>query len=333
MDISLKDINGYTFATVTNSSGLSLEVCEQGASIYEIRYLGKPMNIVEASREGFLKSTNYYGRSVGRMAGRLDEGNLPFKNEILHIDTNEGKNTLHGGKNNLSFQKWRLEVTDRDDITSLNFSILSPKGENGFPGNLFIGVTYTLDKKEPIFRMEMTYVVDEDCPINLTNHTFFNLGGEETVEKQTLQIPAVGVEKYRKDLIPLGFEPLYEAVDFRNSKAIGKDINDPLLYTTRTKGYDHAFNIGPHHIEVPLVRMESDKFGMILKSTCPALQFYSENYPDEKLMLNTLYRDALHAGAALEPVEAPLDFGSMLKEKGKRYSLQNVYEFYQLEEK
>jgi aldose 1-epimerase len=325
MEIEKFVLDGETLIKATSKAGLSLTLTPFGAGIYEIRYLGEPMSVASKDIHKYLNSQAYYGKTVGRIAGRIPNGQLTFEGKTYQLDRNEGKNTLHGGSKGLSFQPFKFEINDVDGTTAFDFFHDSTPLESGLPGNVHFQVRYLLPDDEPFFRIEYRYMSDEDCPINLTTHLYFNLNGGETIENQTLYLKADECEHYDATLVPLGMIKCPPCLDFSTPKPIGQDINDPLLYEVRTKGYDHAYKFMKHPECEATVRLESSKTRMDIITSSPAIQVYSGNYPGENNLLNNNHMDVPHSAVALEPVFIPGDFTSM---KAKAHELVKTFSEY-----
>ncbi len=300
-------VSGIAFHTIDNGNGFSVTLSELGASIFSIEYKGLPMAVAEAQESDFLKSRQYYGRTVGRFAGRIRRGDVHYENVHFRAEANEGKTTLHGGPRNFSFRLFQSELISEEGRRGVLFRIGSPDGDNGFPGYLELAVKYLVHNKEPRLDIVYLYKSDKDTVVNITNHTFFNLGGEEDILAHRLMIPAKQVMDYNEILIPMGYRPLTKALDFTRPKTVGEDIDDPSLYTTNTKGYDHSYFIGEHDYETPIAVLGSSKATLAVHSDYPSLQVYSDNHLDPNLELN-IGKGRLHGGLAIEPSHPPLAY-------------------------
>jgi len=331
MEIERHEVEGESLITLKSHSGLTLTLSPFGAGIYSITYLDKPMTSEPLSPKDYVSSTGYYGKTAGRIAGRISNSILDFDGKKYKVSSNEGPNCLHGGNRGLAFQEWSFSLNDEGEQISADFILDSKDQDNGFPGDVRFLVRYILSDKEPVFRIVYQYMADKDTPINLTSHTYFNLGGEITIEGHLLTLPALGVESYTPDLIPLGMGKVAPALDFSSPKAIGKDINDPLLHLTRTNGYDHAFLFDKKEGRADLT-LESEHFKMSIVTSLPAVQVYSANYPSSVIM-NTGKKDLPHSGVAIEPVFVPGDYESMRAKANEKKEEFIEYAFSSKEEK
>jgi aldose 1-epimerase len=328
MTIESVDKDGVTFLTISNSAGLALTLSDFGAAIYEIRYKGAPMNIAEQDKKAWLTSSAYFGKSVGRIAGRIAGGVLHYEGKDYPLDVNEGANTLHGGKAGFSFLPFKMDVVRLGEEVAVDFYLTSKAGDMGFPGEVSLRVRYLIKDEEASFKILYEAKASEKTPLNFTSHTYFNLGGEDTVEKQTLWIDADKTETYSPALIPLGFVHSPKCLDFTEAKAVGQDILDPYLQTSRALGYDHCFAFRKNGGTKPLLRLESADYGLEISTSLPGVQVYSDNYPRLGTLLNNGHSEKQHSGLAIEPVYLPDDFASMSAMPGKSKRNWIAYHFY-----
>jgi aldose 1-epimerase len=311
MKMESHEKDGSSFITITNDVGLSLTLCDFGAGLYEVRYDDKPMTLAELDKDSWLHSDAYFGKTVGRIAGRLSGGKLPYLGNVYSLDTNEGRNTLHGGKGGFSYRPFKMDVLHLEEGLAVDFYYVSKAGEEGFPGEVNLRVRYFLSSDEPTYKIIYESKVSEQTPLNFTSHTYFNLGGEPTVEKQKLTLLSKENETYDPELIPLGFEASPSYLDFSLGKAIGEDINAPALQESRTKGYDHCFKFLPHGKKEPVIRLESEEYALEISTSLPCVQVYSYNYPHLGEAMSNGQKAQLHGALAIEPVYAPGDFHTM----------------------
>lgn len=299
---------------VLEEEGLKATLCAQGASICHLEYGGKTLVKAEKNLEDYLKSGSYYGRTVGRFAGRIENGLLDYEGIHLEVPPNEGQNALHGGPHNFAFREFAVKLLE-DGVL---FHLDSKDGDNGFPGNLGLDVIYKIEKGK--LHIVYEYESDKKTLVNLTNHAFYNAGGDLDVLDQRLEIKASRVMSYRKDLIPLGFVALDEATDFNTAKPIGQNILAPELYETNTQGYDHCYYRGDHDYDEPLATLKGERLTIKLYSDAPAIQIYTDNFLLNSPIETTVWPEKLHGSVALEPVYPPLDYATMVVEPNRRYS-------------
>lgn len=184
--------------SIKNSNNAQLCILNYGAAVFSLKLYNKNKeltNITVAPKtpEDFLK-TSYkqhnkcFGASVGRYAGRISEGKFTYNGENHQLFEKDGVH-LHGGKEGFQYKIWQLEKIKEDENPSISLSYLSKDGEEGYPGNLKIKVTYTLTENNELI-IEYLAKTDKDTIINLTNHTYFNLNGGGDIAGHLLQINA-----------------------------------------------------------------------------------------------------------------------------------------------
>lgn len=228
-----------------------------------------------------LRQTSYLGATIGRFANRISEGKFTIAGEHYQVDTNQGNNTLHGGA--IGFDKCRWHAQQIND-NALTFTLLSKNGDQGFPGNLQVKVTYQLSEDNKL-TIDYWAVTDKACPVNLTNHAYFNLMGDsgQTCLQHQLSIAADQYAPVDEMGIPLGHikKVAGSSFDFRELKEVGQ----AFLNCQEQKivaGYDHPFLINTTHQDGKKVAAKcvspDKKVTLEIATTHPTLQLYTGNY-------------------------------------------------------
>lgn len=238
--------------------------------------------------EGYVKQEKYIGALIGRHANRIARGVFPLDGETYHLARNDGRNHLHGGLRGFDKRVWRIEdVTTREAVLALD----SPAGEEGYPGDLRVRVTYTLG--EAGLKLHYEARSDADTLCNLTNHTYFNLGGHKsgTILNQTIQLFADSYTPADRESLPVGVvaEVAGSPMDLRRPTPIGERIDAAFDQLQWAGGYDHNWVVrGTPGFLRPAARACCEKTGVVLEvdTTLPGIQFYTGNYlsgvPDGK---------------------------------------------------
>lgn len=300
---------------------------------------GKQTDVVVGmnSASGFKNSTEpYFGATIGRVGNRIAKGQFTLEGKQYQIPINNGKNALHGGVKGFQDVVWDAVKTDEKTLV---FTYVSPDGEQGFPGNLTVKVTYTIADDNSV-KMEYEATTDKTTVVNLTNHAFFNLNGEGsgTILGHELQIYANEFTPVDEGLIPSGeLKPVKGTpFDFNAKHTIGERIETKDEQLTFGKGYDHNYVLngtkkdGLNHAAT----ISGDKFGitMDIYTEEPGIQFYSGNFMQSKNTLKSGAKDDFRTAFALETQHFPdapnqPKFAPIVLKPGQKYHTVSYYQF------
>ena len=284
----------------------------------------------------YVESPTYFGATVGRYANRIANARFVVDDRAYDLSRNNGPHHLHGGQCGFDKSIWRTETADN---TSVTFALMSPDGDQGYPGRLDVRVTYTLTDADQV-GIGYEAVTDKSTPVNLTHHSYFNLRGEGMgdVLDHDLTIHARSYTPVREGLVPTGeISPVDGTpLDFQRQARIGLRIGDADLQRY-ARGYDHNYVLDGVAGELRVVAQlsESDS-GRTLEvaTTEPGLQLYTGNFLDGTLVAksDTGRRYVRHGGVCLEPQHFPDSpnqphFPSTLLRAGERFSSQTVLTF------
>lgn len=271
--------------TLTSKSGVTAKVMALGATLIELQAPdknGKAVNVVFGFDDvaGYQSDRNgFFGCTTGRVANRIAKGKFTLDGKEYRLAVNNGVNHLHGGvKRSLDKVHWKGESIPR----GVRFIYSSPDGEEGFPGKLDIAVTFTLSDKGEL-RIDYEAKTDKATPVNLTNHSYFNLAGAgaDTVLDHELTVDAKEYTPVDEGLIPTGkIAPVAGTpLDFTKPHKIGERIG--ALVKTPTIGYDHNFVLSKRGAEPTFAaRLRDPASGRIMtvSTTEPGVQIYSGNF-------------------------------------------------------
>lgn len=285
------EIRSYT---LKNEAGASLTVLSFGARIQSILMPDRAGNLGEmvlghSTLEEYAQVGDYQGTVVGRYANRIAGGQFELNGQTCILTKNEGENTLHGGPTGFSARPWRCKCRDNDDdAPSITFEYKSADGEEGFPGNCTVTVTYCLSTDNAVL-IDYTAVSDKPTHVNLTNHSFFNLTGDcrRDVLSTELKINADTITEVDKALLPTGKLLPVEgtAEDFRAGKTIGQDIYRLETTLHDCGGYDHNFVLdGTGRRKAAEAYDASTGRRLLVFTDQPGMQLYTANSfgPDAK---------------------------------------------------
>lgn len=269
------------------------------------------------------------GATVGRNANRLKGGRFQLNGREYQIPTNEGANNLHSGPDFYFQRMWRL-VSHTDSAVTL--ALTSPHGDQGFPGNATIQVTYSLEPDQGL-HIRYQAVCDRDTVFNLTNHAYFNLAGQHRTDRamdQVLTIPGRFFNPDDAESIPTGELRSVEGtpMDFRTPKAIGRDIDADYEPLRLQGGYDHNWEVFCN----PCAYLSDPVSGRVIavSTDCPGIQFYAGNFLDETGKGGIHY--GKRSGVALETQFYPdalhhEDWPQPITRAGEVYKSETVYRF------
>jgi aldose 1-epimerase len=300
---------------------------------------GKPTDVVVGmnSVAGFKNATEpYFGATIGRVGNRIAKGKFTLEGKQYQVPLNNGKNALHGGVKGFQDVVWDAVKTNENTLV---FSYVSPDGEQGFPGNLKVKVTYTIADDNSV-KMEYEATTDKTTVVNLTNHAFFNLNGEGsgTILNHELQIYANEFTPVDEGLIPNGELKAVKNTpfDFTSKHTIGERIETKDEQLKFGKGYDHNYVLngtkknGLNHAAT----ISGDKSGIVMDifTQEPGLQFYSGNFMKSKNTFKSGSKDDFRTAFALETQHFPdapnqPKFATIVLKPGQKYHTVSYYQF------
>lgn len=272
----------------------------------------------------------YFGTLIGRYANRIAQGRFTLKGKKYQLAVNNGLNHLHGGKK--GFDKVFWETRQEGNRIILNY--LSPDGEEGYPGNLKVEVSYELSDDDEL-KINYFAETDQATPLNLTQHSYFNLSDEtpSTILDHEMMINADQITEVNSELIPTGkkIKIMGTEMDFTKSKRIGSEISK-VKYGG---GYDHNWvlrgKLGELKLAATLYHSSSGRF-MEVWTTEPGLQFYSGNFLNGELKGKDGNFYSKNAGLCLETQHFPdspnhPNFPAAILRPGNKYTSTTIYKF------
>lgn len=333
-----------TLYTLTNSHGLEVHAMNYGGIILAIRVPDRKGEFADVvlghdSLEGYTPNPPYFGAIVGRYANRIANGTFTLDGKTYNLPKNDGPNTLHGGTTR-TFDRVVWDAEPLKGKTGVAFTFLSKDGEEGFPGNLKMKVTYTLtDGNALIIDYEAT--TDKATPINVSQHSYFNLKGEGNgdILDHEVMINADKFTPVDKTLIPTGeLRPVKGTpFDFTKPTKIGARIDDNYEQLVLGHGYDHNFVINSHPEQNGLklaARVHEPTSGRTLEvwTTQPGVQFYTGNFLDGKVIGKNSHAYQRRNGFCLETQHFPdspnhPDFPSTILKPGETFHQTAVFKF------
>lgn len=331
--------------TLKNTNGLTAQFTNYGARLVDLWVPDKDGNFQDVvwgyqSIKDYLNATDFFaGPIVGRYGNRIGKGHFSLDGKSYQLTLNNNGNQLHGGAKGFFTKVWNANQFKNDKgEDALEMTYLSPDGEEGYPGNLSIKVTYTLTNDNKL-AINYEATCDSATIINPTSHVYFNLHGttEQSTNSHILTIYADRYSPTDSLLIPTGELVFLDntPLDFRKPTAIGKRINDDFQALKFGQGYDHNFVLNKQFGEMKLaaeVYEPATGIDMKVITDQPGLQFYSGNFMDGIDVGKRGERHYYRSGIALEAQNFPdapnhPNFPSSVLKPGEKYLQTTVYEF------
>jgi aldose 1-epimerase len=328
--------------TMRNRNHVAVQVITWGATLTNFGSpdrTGKSADIVLGydSLPGYLNNTPYFGVIVGRYGNRIARGKFTLNGKTYTLAINNPPNHLHGGLKGFDKVLWTAEPVQSDSAVGVTLTHVSPDGEEGYPGTLTAKVTYTLNDRNEL-AIDYSATTDKATPVNLTNHTYWNLRGEGSgdILAHTLMINADSMTPVDSTLIPTGqITPVSGTpFDFTTPTAIGARVDAADQQIKNGRGYDHnlVLNRGAPGAMIHAARLADPASGRTLDiyTTEPGVQYYSGNFLDGTTVGKNGHKYAYRSGVALETQHYPdspnkPQFPSTILEPGKTYHSRTVF--------
>jgi len=343
-----RDVDLYV---LSGPGGVVAKVATYGATLTELDVSdrsGTPANVVLGfdSLAGYLGKEPYFGATVGRVGNRIANARFTLDGRTYRLAANDGPNHLHGGLRGFDKVVWDARVVGNGGAPAVEFTYLSRDGEEGYPGNCRVSVTYELRGSALCLRYAVT--TDRDTPVNVTNHSYFNLAGPEngSILAHELTLYADRYTPVGPGLIPTGeIRPVAGTpMDFRRPTAIGDRIAE---VGASPRGYDHNYVVNSPSASLPppmdtggagpllhVATVREPSFGRVMDvwSTEPGVQFYSGNFLDGSIKGRGGVAYRQYAALALETQHFPdsvnhPNFPSCVLRAGDTYRSVTLYAF------
>lgn len=319
---------------IENNNGTRAVLTDFGVTLLSLCYGGKDVILGYDTLSDYETQTEYLGATVGRFAGPLEGGKLQVGDQIFPVTLNNGDDHIHGGTVGFSFRVWDSEILS----DGIRFSLFSPDGEEGFPGNLKVSVTCHLTEEDGL-HLIYDAVSDRDTVLNMTCHAYFNLEGHNggPVLNHTLQSPVswyreeepVGIPQIK--VFPVGGTPF----DFRNPNTFGENMQIPHPQLDAVFGFDRNGYLGESGVWKQAAKIQAPVSGitMEVQTTQTGMQLYCPgtllvNHPGKQ---GTTYQ-AFHAFCietqhCLSPEDAKQGLPYPVLPAGTFYHQETIYQF------
>lgn len=331
-ELNGNDIYSYK---LNNCRGLSAEIINYGAILTRLVYNGTDVILGYDKFGEYIDNADYMGAIIGRNSNIIESSEFTLNGKTYKLFPNDKKNNLHGGKEGFNKKIWNAECVDGDE-PALVLTYLSPDGEEGFPGNAHVKVTYTLTTDNSL-KIHYEVESDQDTVVNMTNHSYFNINGHDSgsIEGQSLWLASHFYTPNTQEIIPCGEIRSVEGTpfDFTKESKIGERLAIRHKQIDMFGGYDHNFVIDGRGYRLAAI-LKGDKSGITMEmyTDQPAFQFYLpvDFNPDREYKDGAKY---VHYGAlCLETQAFPnglkySHFPDVVLKKGDKYDRITAYKF------
>ena len=338
----LPDSSKVSLFTLKNKAGMEVAITNYGGKIITWTAPDREgkfenVNLGMRSLEEYFNGASFFGTLVGRFGNRIGGAKFELDGTTYNLVANDGPNSLHSSNAGIDKQLWEAEIVE-GELPALKLKTVSPDGAGGFPGNLSIEVTYTLQEDNSL-KIDYKATTDKPTVVNLTNHAYFNLSGfESDILNHEITINADTYLPVDNKLIPYGEpEPVKgTAFDFTTAHKIGERINDTSdKQIVMGKGYDHAWVFTDKSDDLKLgATVYEPNSGRVLEvyTTEPAVQFYTGNFLNGSLVGHDGVKYDRRWGFCLETEHYPdapnkPSYPSTTLRPGETYETTTVYKF------
>jgi aldose 1-epimerase len=289
---TLSDGSKVEAVTLSNGAGMSARIMTLGATLQSLIVpdkAGHKDDVVLGydTAQEYLSHPDYFGASVGRYANRIAKGKFSIDGKAYTLATNDGPNSLHGGTHGFDKRMWKIDSVSSGPEAKVVLSYVSADGEEGFPGEMKVTATYSLNEQNEL-KLEYRATTSKPTVLNLTNHSYFNLSGNDArdVMGNMVTLNAARFTPVDATLIPTGERRAVAGTvfDFRNSHRVGDRIRDARDQQIRYgRGYDHNFIVDGAAGSLRPAAVVNDPVSgrtMEMRITAPGIQFYTGNFLD-----------------------------------------------------
>ena len=336
-----KEGNQASLYVIRNENGMEAAVTDLGATLVSLKVKNKEGSMADVvlgyeNAAGYEAGTCFFGTIVGRNANRIGGAQFELNGKTYHLTGNDNGNNLHSGMDFYRNRIWAAEY--ETGINQVSFTLESPDGDQGYPGNASIRVTYTLTDENEV-KIHYEGICDQDTIFNMTNHAYFNLAGHESgpALSQMVYIDSDAITAVDKVLIPTGEirKVMGTPMDFSDFKPIGCDIEADYDQLKLGGGYDHNWILnheaGVSSLAAAAIDEESGR-KMEVYTDLPGVQFYTGNFLDGQVPGKGGVKYARRQGYCFETQYYPNavnmpGFASPIVKKGEKYDTTTSYKF------
>ena len=321
--------------TLDNGNGLKAEIMNYGGIIRSLCYKGTDVVLGRETFDEYLKNSGYFGAIIGRNANRIGRAELEINGVIHKLSANQSGNNLHGGFNGFDTKVWDAEEINGEE-PALKLTLVSPDGDEGYPGEVTATVTYTVTSNNAL-QIKYEGVSDSDTALNMTNHSYFNLNGHDsgTMLGHKLKMNASFYTPNGEGCVPTGeiLSVKGTPFDFLEEKVFGDNMSMDSEQLKPYKGFDHNFVLDGKGYRF-ILELTGEKSGIRMQmfSDAPAMQICAGNYIDENRVYKNGAKYPKYGGTCLETQAFPnwnifSHFPDGRLKKGEKYLTVTLFKF------
>ena len=331
-DFNQKEICEYI---LDNGKGLSAHILNYGGIIKKLIYNNIDVVLGRDTFEEYLDNDGYFGAIIGRNSNRIENAEFELNGKLYKLSKNDGCNNHHGGRKGFDKKVWDADIVDVEEPT-LVLSIVSPDGEEGFPGDVNVKVTYTLTADNSL-KIHYEGVTSADTILNMTNHSFFNLNGHSSgcIDRHTLWINSEFYTPCNENGAPNGIIASVEGTpfDFRTETNFTEIFLNDNTEIKRAGGVDVNFALaGKGYRKVALLKGDKSGISMEVYTDRPGMQLYTGNYIEEGRICKDGAEYFKHSALCLETQAFPNSmkfshFPNSILRKNEKYNSVTTFKF------
>lgn len=336
MKISTKDFGSKsTLITFENKSGIKISFTDLGARIVDLIVLGKNIVLGFESAQEYLEKDSYPGATIGRTAGRIKNGLVEISGKSFQLNQNEFPQALHGGQESFDRRLWKFEIFDKGDVVGVHFDLISPDGDNGYPGELKVRVTHSFDEKGQ-WKIEYRAISDKDTVFNPTGHAYFNLTGDasQVIDNHKLRLASSWFVPLKdKSEVVQGDIVMTKGTDFdfQSGANLSQALESSNKQISLVSGIDHPFLLDePGDIKKEQARLSLNNLSLSVFTDRPSIVIFTANFGDK----GTIFRgntEVHHGAITLETQVAPgsqqiPELGDISLKAGNLYKSTTIYQ-------
>ena len=331
---SIDGLEVYEYV-LENENDFRVSIINYGGIIRSIRYKGYDVVLGRDTMDEYKDNRGCFGEIIGRNSNRIEDARFTIYGKTYELCANNGRNNLHGGKRGFGLKVWNAQMQEGTE-PALILTLCSPDGEEGFPGNADVKVTYTVTAENAL-RIHYEAICDADTVINLTNHTYFNLNGHASgsTDNHLLQIDSSFYTPNNSECLPTGeiLSTKGTAFDFTSFKTVAEALAMKHPQTELFGGFDHNFVLnGTGYRKAAVLKGDKSGITMEMYTDRPAVQLYTANgmQKDRVCKEGAIYTP--HSGLCLETQAYPNNlkfshFPTSILRKGEKYDTTTEFRF------